>query len=99
MKTEFENKVFLFDMQESHICWKELEPRLEERICKCDSEIGIYHNSDEQKEDMIKQYLLYEFTDRITLLTDNPAFPSLMNYVDQGILTEQELAEALAIQK
>lgn len=59
----------------------------------------IRNDSDLKMKDIVDMFLLYEFTDKITLLTDNPAFPSLMNYVDQGILTEQELAEALAIQK
>ena len=40
-------------------------------------------------------YYLYEYTDQVNLITDNPQYPSMLNYVKTGLLTEDEMIEAL----
>ena len=44
---------------------------------------------------ILKIYRLYEFSDRITLLSQNPQYPSLLNYILTGVLTEEEFFESL----
>lgn len=40
-------------------------------------------------------YYMYEFSDRLYLLTDNAGYAGLGNYVSSNILTEEEMAAAL----
>ena len=42
-----------------------------------------------------KLYHLYEYTDDICVLEDTPLYPGLLNYVKTGLLTDEELIEAL----
>lgn len=49
-------------------------------------------NSDEIFD---KYYHLYEYTDELVVFDDVFQYPGLMNYVRAGILTEDELVEAL----
>ena len=45
-------------------------------------------------KDIMAIYHLYEFTDKLLVLSENFSYPVLLNYVLQGILTEQEMIEA-----
>lgn len=47
------------------------------------------------QKDFEEYYYLYEYSDNIQLITDNPLFPSMLNYVKTGILTEEEMIQAL----
>lgn len=38
---------------------------------------------------------LYEFSDKIIFFSDDSVYPGIRNYVNQGILTEKEMVEAL----
>lgn len=40
-------------------------------------------------------YNLYEYTDKIVMFTDDTCYPGISNYVAQGIITEDEMLEAL----
>lgn len=40
-------------------------------------------------------YYLYEYSDKIQVITSNPQYPSMLNYIKTGILTEAEMIEAL----
>lgn len=51
--------------------------------------------SEEEINTFNKYYYLYEYTDSISVLEDNPLYPCLINYVKTGILTEEEMIEAL----
>lgn len=42
-----------------------------------------------------KMYCMYHFTDKIYMLSDALEYPSMGNYVHQGILSQNELIEAL----
>ncbi len=46
-----------------------------------------------------KYYHLYEYTDDICVLEDNPLYPGLINYVKTGLLTKEELIDALEYDK
>ena len=51
--------------------------------------------SRKKMEVLKKQFFLYEFTDQGICLDENYIFPSVLNYVQQGILNEDELVDAL----
>ncbi len=44
-------------------------------------------------------YHLYEYTDDICVLEDNPLYPGLLNYAKTGLLTKEELIDALEYNK
>ena len=44
-------------------------------------------------------YYLYEYTGDICVLEDNPLYPGLLNYVKTGLLTKEELIDALEYHK
>ncbi len=54
-----------------------------------------YTISKEEYESYEKFYRLYEYTDAICVLEDDPLYPGLLNYVKTGLLTEEELRKAL----
>lgn len=45
--------------------------------------------------EILDLYHLYEFTDKLIVLSDNPVYPSISNYILQGIMTTNEIVEAL----
>lgn len=59
-------------------------------LCK-----GFRDTNDKQLYEFKKYYYLYEYSDNIQLITDNPQYPSMLNYVKTGILTEEEMIQAL----
>ncbi|MBQ3797423.1 MAG: hypothetical protein II842_14320 [Butyrivibrio sp.] len=42
-----------------------------------------------------KYYYLYEYTDELSVIKDSLQYPSMLNYVKTGLLTKEELIEAL----
>ena len=42
-------------------------------------------------------YHLYEYTDDICVLEDTSVYPGIINYVKTGILTPEEMVEALLL--
>ena len=53
-----------------------------------------YVSQSELKEILIL-YHLYEFTDKLIVFSDNSIYPNMMNYVRQGIISENELIQAI----
>ena len=51
--------------------------------------------TEEQQAELLKIYHMYEFSDRFSVVSRDSRFGSLWNYVDAGILTEQEALEVL----
>ena len=49
----------------------------------------------EQQAELLKTYHMYEFSDRFRVISRDSRFGSIWNYVDVGILTEQEALEAI----
>lgn len=50
----------------------------------------------EQQAELLKTYHMYEFSDRFRIVSRDSRFGSIWNYVDAGILTDQEALEAIA---
>ena len=46
-----------------------------------------------------RYYHLFEYSDSIRLISDNPQHPSMLNYVKTGLLTEDEMHQALLYKK
>jgi len=44
---------------------------------------------------ILEYYRMYEFTDRLKILGENKQFGGLVNYLKNGILTEEEVFEAI----
>ena len=40
-------------------------------------------------------FYLYEFSDNYRLVSDSSIFPSMLNYVKTGLLTQEEMVEVL----
>lgn len=55
--------------------------------------------SDEKQYHYDVYYRLYEFTDDICVLEENPLYPGLLNYVKTGLLTKEELIDVLEYHK
>ena len=51
--------------------------------------------TDPEIELYCKLYFTYEFSDRFTVITGSGQYPSLFNYLSTGILTEEEILEAI----
>ena len=66
------------------------EPEYEE-LLKNDPDI-ILKDFDESFE---KYYYMYEYTDELSVIKDSTQYPSMLNYVKTGLLTKEEMIEAL----
>ena len=38
---------------------------------------------------------MYEYTDELSVIKDSTQYPSMLNYVKTGLLTKEEMIEAL----
>lgn len=89
--TEFCEKRFLLLCPTSIISKKEIFSLLEKKL----ENVNIVFLEPMDMESILTLYYMYECTDKIRLLSDNPQYPSLLNYVKQKVLTEEELVECL----
>lgn len=56
----------------------------------------VWQQAAEQEiEDMLKLYFLYEFSNRVIALSSRCCFGSLLDFVETGVLTEREALMAL----
>ncbi len=46
-----------------------------------------------------KYYYLYEYSDEIDVIKDDPRYPGMLNYVKTGLMTKEEMIEALLAAK
>jgi hypothetical protein len=60
-----------------------------------ETDTSIMHVSDAFMSGLLDCYYLYEFTDKIIVLSDDLFCPSIKSYVSQGILTEEELINSI----
>lgn len=51
----------------------------------------------EQMDRILRLYHLYEFSDKITVLSEDIQFANMINYVKVGLLTPEEMVEALLV--
>lgn len=69
---------------------EKLERRLKEnKKLFLGSDIGKLF-SNEEELGIKRIYLMYEFSDKVRLLEDSPQYGSLHNYVESGLLTQEE---------
>lgn len=61
-----------------------------------DQQIAYRQITKKAQDELLELYNMYEFSDRFRVVSGNRQFGSVWNYVDAGILTEQEALEALA---
>lgn len=54
-----------------------------------------HHVSESEAREILEIYYLYEFSNRIAVVTREQAFGSLWDYVATGLLTEEEMVEAI----
>ena len=66
------------------------EPEYDEMLKK-DSDVILEASDD----NFNKYYYLYEYTDDIDVIIDTPQYPGMLNYVKSGLLTKEEMIEAL----
>lgn len=59
-----------------------------------EKEIDRILSVDEMFE-LLLLYRMYEFTDKIIIVSDVSYCPGMLNYVRQGLLSKEEMAEAL----
>ena len=53
------------------------------------------HVEDAEAEDILEIYDLYEFSNRIVIVAQGQVFGSLLNYVEAGLLTREEMVAAV----
>ncbi len=70
------------------------EPEYDKLLKNCD-ELSV----EQPDETFRRYYYLYEYTDEIDVICDNPQYPSILNYVKTGLLTPKEMVEALTYGK
>lgn len=70
----------------------EIEVWTSDKIKNRNSYCGFLNND---AENVMEIYDLYEFTDSAVILSDEGYFPSLVNYVSNGIITKEEMVELL----
>lgn len=49
----------------------------------------------EELEALQRMYNMYEFSDRFQVLSDSPQYGGLLNYVKTGLMTEEDVFQAL----
>ena len=49
----------------------------------------------EDMENIMELYRTYDFSDKVTVITDNGIYGNLFNYMNTGVLTKREMIEAL----
>ena len=63
------------------------------------NKFDVKHVIKEEATEIIKLYHTYEFSDKVQLITHNKNMPyaDLLNYIDTGLMTIEEAAEAVLI--
>ncbi len=51
--------------------------------------------SAEEMSELLLLYRRYEFTDKLIFISDDLYYPNILNYVRQGLLSKEEVTEAL----
>ena len=66
----------------------------EEFICNANN-CRYYQITDEEEKGLQKLYFTYEFSDRLIVLSKSLMYGDIWNYVETGIMTEEEAFRAL----
>lgn len=106
-------KIFLFDCQDERtaklaenfcksISYKNLTKKilvmsntgfLNEKMADCQK------LSEKEYNDLCKLYSMYEFSDRFQIIAGSSQYGNLQNYITTGLLTEEEMFEALLYER
>lgn len=57
--------------------------------------LHFYQINREEKDELLDLYFMYEFSEHITIVNNNPQYPSIFNYLSVGLLTNEDLIKAL----
>ncbi len=49
----------------------------------------------DQLEEIIEIYCMYQFSDKVSVVTNSAQYGNLINYIQTGIITEKEFVDAL----
>lgn len=60
-----------------------------------DENLEIRKLTGQEYSDILDLYLMYEFSDRVRIISGSSQYAGMMNYVDTGLLTQKELFMAL----
>ena len=63
-----------------------------EYVSECDM---VRRISPKEMDEVLEVYRMYEFSDKVMLISDSVQHGSLINYVKTGIITKEEMVEAL----
>lgn len=98
-------KIILFNLKDDEIFHKlsisikDKKENIEIWACADDTEKNLYSFvhviSRIEMNEIMDIYRLYEFTDKLIVLSDYRLYPGLMNYVYQNVLDEKTLITAI----
>lgn len=53
--------------------------------------------SDGERDTIMRIYYMYDFSDRFQIISDNPQYGGLLNYVKTGLMTWEDIFEILFV--
>ena len=62
---------------------------------ECDRFSFVSLISQTEMDEIMDIYRLYEFTDSLIVLSEDPVCPGMMNYIRQGVMDEQSMIAAI----
>ena len=98
------NIIILFNMHDKEVLSLlseilQLRSMVNIEVWQCDDEsikaAPIRFISKQDMEEILNVYHMYDFSDKITVISNNDQYASMFNYLKTGILTKQEMVEAL----
>lgn len=97
-------KVFLIDIQDADIINLLLSKIRNDKLEKMEvwhcldsieDDKGSVHLSSEAMRDILEICQMYDFSDKVDVIADSSQYASMLNYVKTGILSKEEMIEAL----
>ena len=92
-------RVFVFDCNDLEL----LSILREELVNRNISDMEIWQNIEyasdhvlrSDMDEVIEMYRMYDFSDKVFVISDSEQFGSMFNYVKSGILSKEEMVDAL----
>ncbi len=97
-------RVFLIDIQDADIINLLLSKIRNDKLEKMEvwhcldsieDDKRSVHLSSEAMRDILEICQMYDFSDKVDVIADSPQYASMLNYVKTGILSKEEMIEAL----
>ncbi len=96
------NRIIIFDVEECESIFLEIVKSVDPTCTEIWHSMQIESENDSVKylrpeylKEILNIYRLYDFSDKVTIISENSQYGSLFNYVKNGILTVEEMAEAI----